>query len=240
MPTVAAAERQDQPPARRAVQRAGLDLLHAHRPDVRGRPVAGAPDGADDGHVCDHGPGGPAGRRRLLGLAALPDEEVAGEVQARPLGCPRRTGRSQRRGAKGGHRSQRSFAPAPRPAAIVCFVRCFIAAAALTAAPLSALPSRCSNREHNAAGGFKLKEVLKFEDAGHVELLARCVRVWTFESALDPDAIKLSESIIKARRTHFVWVATSPAAAASAALCVKSLCVNRARASCYPPHRGSG
>ena len=96
------------------------------------------------------------------------------------------------------------------------------------------------NREHEAAGGFKLKEVLKFEDAGHVELLARCVRTWTFENALDPDAIKLSESIIKVRRTHLIWVATAPAAAASVAPCGNSLCANHARASCCPPHCGSG
>ena len=43
-----------------------------------------------------------------------------------------------------------------------------------------------------------------------MELLARCVRVWTFESALDPDAIKLSESIIKARRPQPLGSCRSP------------------------------
>jgi len=105
------------------------------------------------------------------------------------------------------------------------------------------------NREHEAAGGFKLKEVLKFEDAGHVELLARCVRVWTFESALDPDAIKLSESIIKARRLRPLGSCRSPRRRRRTCRrlpgfgAVSAVCADHLRAAVLrrrPHHRGRG
>lgn len=55
----------------------------------------------------------------------------------------------------------------------------------------------CSHIDPNKS---RLKDIYRFPDPMEVEIVSRVCRKWTEDDVLDPDAVKLAETVLKVRQ----------------------------------------